>query len=75
MSKTVLIKYHPNVAEREFTVGSFVHIDEHHFRSKKLIPAQLVYWINQMALKGLIFHSEYQGTFIFRVEDVNHDRT
>lgn len=67
MSKTVTIQVEPNQHPRPFAVGEFVIID-HPYKSKRLLPSQLVYWANQMAQKGLIFHSEYDNQFIFRVD-------
>jgi len=67
MSRKVMIKYHRDRDPFEFEVGKFVTI-QHHFKSDRLLPAQLLSWINDLADKGLIFHSEYDNRFIFRVD-------
>lgn len=67
MIKKVSIRYDPKRSPMDFVVGSFVII-EHPFRTKRLLPQQLTYWANQLAPLGLIFHSEYDGAYIFRVD-------
>lgn len=67
MIKKVRIQYDPKRPEEEFVVGNFVII-EHPFRTKHLLPQQLTYWANQLVRLGLIFHSEYAGSYIFRVD-------
>lgn len=67
MSRKVMIKYHRDRDPAEFEVGTFVTI-QHHFKSDKLLPSQLLYWVNELARKGLVFHSIYDSRFIFRVD-------
>jgi hypothetical protein len=65
--KKVLIKYHPDREPFEFEVGKLVTI-QHHYQADKLLPKQFLTWVNNLAEKGLIFHGEYDGRCVFRVD-------
>lgn len=67
MSKKVLIQYQNNKEPFEFKVGKLVSI-QHPYRFDKLEPNLFLTWINGLAEKGLIFHGEYNGRCIFRVD-------
>lgn len=63
----VLIQYNLNEEPFEFTVGKLVSI-QHPYLGQTLPPKQFLSWINGLAEKGLIFHGEYDGRCIFRVD-------
>lgn len=67
MSKTVLIEHDEALYAEEFVVGTFVTI---RYPGKESRPDTETFlaWINDLAEKGLIFHSEYNCDYVFRVD-------
>lgn len=73
MTKTMLIEFSPNHPPKEFNVGEFVSIGYPHGTLKGVVPQKPTFfkfldWINDLAPKGLVYHSQYDGEFIFRVD-------
>lgn len=73
MSKTVLIEFSPNHPPKEFNVGEFVSIGYPHVTPKGVVPQRPTFfkfldWINDLAPKGLVYHSQFDGDYIFRVD-------
>lgn len=68
MSKTVLIKYSNEYPAAEFEVGDFVVIS--YPTNWRPTTPELLDWINEKSKVGLIYHSEYDGEFIFRVDGI-----
>lgn len=67
MPTKVMIQYNPREEPFEFTVGKLVSI-QHPYLGGTLMPKKFLSWINGLAEKGLIFHGEYDGRCIFRVD-------
>jgi hypothetical protein len=68
MSKTVSIRLRPNHSPEEFVVGTFVTIEYPGKESSRPDTETFLAWINDLAEKGLIFHSEYNCDYVFRVD-------
>lgn len=74
MSKTVLIEFSPNHPPKEFTVGEFVSIGYPYKTGVGCSPMgkptffQFLDWINDLAPKGLVYHSKFNGSYLFRVD-------
>jgi len=66
MSKTRLIEYSAKYPSAEFDVGDFVVIS--YPKNWRPTIQELLDWINEKSKVGLIYHSEYNGEFIFRVD-------
>ncbi len=73
MSKTRLIEYSEKHYAEEFEIGKFILVGYPHDTPKGVVPQKptvhkFLDWINELALKGLIYHSQFDGDYIFRVD-------
>jgi len=73
MSKTVWIRFSPNHSPKDFSVGEFVSIGFPHITPKGVVAPkpslhEFLEWVNDLATKGLVYHSQFGEDYLFRVD-------